>query len=704
MITTGRQKSKGIWRFGKLPGMANLPKLPGGKLIRHAAAGGIIGVLAIGLVAAMAATPGVRAPMGLLNNVMYDAFYRRRPVENQEKGPIVIIAVDDRSLDMVDQQKGVGWPWPRMIWGAVIQFCNAHGAKAVAFDLTFSQHAVSGDDPALAAAADASKIPVVFANMELPDGDWDRFTPPCKKKPVFGAVNFDQDVARWYYPVTAKGNDSLALATIKAAGLIARWPTTQPFLLRFYGPQQYTDRDGKTQRTFKYLSAINVLAAIGNPTTRGLADNGISDSDFRGKIVIVAGTSAGTYDLKSTPLSDVTPGAELHATAIQNMLDAMRVEPVGTAWRLAMGLLAAIFGACGAILPRRMWVKLLLAAVAFALAVGVPMELFQGWTIRWLAPAEPMLASIVAVVAGMAWSYLVENRDRRLFVKALSQYVSPAVAADLERNRDSLKIDSERREMTVMFTDIAGFTDLSEKLEPERLSELLRFYFGQMTHLIWQQEGTLDKFVGDAIVAFWNPPISPQPDHALRACRAAVAMRQREIDMTEELNRRGGNNMHTRIGLNTGAMAAGTFGSDQKFNYTVMGDSVNLASRLEAANKFYGTRLLISQPTADEVRPQFLLRKVDVIAVKGRTQPMAVFEPLAEGAGTDVLRDLAARYESALERYTGRYWSDAQAILRTLQKDFPDDGPTGTLLNRVVEFAADPPGDDWDGVYRYKSK
>jgi len=114
--------------------------------------------------------------------------------------------------------------------------------------------------------------------------------------------------------------------------------------------------------------------------------------------------------------------------------------------------------------------------------------------------------------------------------------------------------------------------------------------------------------------------------------------------------------------------------------------------------------LLVSQPTADEVRSQFLLRKVDVIAVKGRTQPMAVFEPLAEGAGTDALRDLAARYESALERYSGRYWSDAQAILRTLQKDFPDDGPTGTLLNRVVEFAADPPGDDWDGVYRYKSK
>jgi adenylate cyclase len=258
--------------------------------------------------------------------------------------------------------------------------------------------------------------------------------------------------------------------------------------------------------------------------------------------------------------------------------------------------------------------------------------------------------------------------------------------------------------MTVMFTDIAGFTDLSEKLEPERLSDLLRFYFGQMTHLIWQQEGTLDKFVGDAIVAFWNPPISPQSDHALRACRAAVAMRQRELDMTAELNQRGGNNMHTRIGLNTGTMAAGTFGSDQKFNYTVMGDSVNLASRLEAANKFYGTRLLISQPTADEVRGAFLLRKVDVIAVKGRTQPMAVFEPLAEGPGDVSQRDLAARYELALERYAGRLWSEAESMLRGLQKDFPGDGPTATLLGRVVEFMADPPGDDWDGVYRPKSK
>jgi adenylate cyclase len=684
--------------------MANPAKSLNGKIFRHILAGGIIGALAISLVVGLGRLSGVRGAFAALDAVMYDTFYRMRPPEDKSDGPVVLIAVDDASLDKVDQQIGIGWPWPRAFWGSVIQFCNNHGARAVVFDITFNQHAATKDDAVLAAAADNSKIPVIFANLELPDGKWDRFIPRGKKPPIFGAVNFDQGVARGYVPVTAHGQDSLATAAIKASGLTPKWPTTDPFLLRFYGPQQYTDASGTGRRTFKYISAINVLAAAGNPTTRGLTDNGLGDADFRDKIVLVAGISAAMYDLKSTPLSNITPGAELHATAIENMLDADRVETVPAALRLGLGLLVAIIGACGAILPRRLWMKLALALAAFAIAVVVPMELFQRETIRWLAPGEPMLGSIVAVVAALGWSYLIEDKDRRLFVKALSQYVSPAVAADLQRNSDRLKIDSERREMTVMFTDIAGFTDLSEKLDPERLSELLRFYFGQMTHLIWKEEGTLDKFVGDAIVAFWNPPISPQTDHALRACRAAIAMRQREIEMTDELNLRGGNNMHTRIGLNTGAMAAGTFGSDEKFNYTVMGDSVNLASRLEAANKYYGTRLLISEVTAVEVRSAFLLRKIDVITVKGKTQPMAVFEPLCEGAGPAALRDLADRYQSALERYMGRYWSDAQAMLQKLKKDFPDDGPTGTLLQRVIEYAADPPGDQWDGVYRFKTK
>jgi adenylate cyclase len=673
-----------------------------GKTARHLLAMVVIGALATAVILGFAATPGLRLPLQRLNDVMYDSYFKWRTPENRNDSQVVIVAIDDKSLDLADAQMKMGWPWRRQTYSFLIQFANQHGCKAVAFDFIFSQSSLynfaGADDQLFADAIKASKIPVIIGSFVKPDGSYEPFAIPVKN-PLLASVTFREGVARSYDPYYL-GKPSLALQTLKQANLPIAGPENSSFLLHYYGPSQYLG-DGE-HRPFRYVSAWNLVGAQAGHA--GMAKNGLEEEWFKDKIMLVGGTSAGIYDLKSLPVSDQSPGCEIQATAMENLEEGRYVRPVRSALAIGATMLVGMIGAAGSIFPRRVWAKLMAAALVFGVSIGGPYLLFRGYTIHWLAPAAPMSAGLIAIVGSLAWVYLLEDRDKRLFVKALSQYVSPAVAADLEVNRDKLKIESERREMTVMFTDISGFTDLSEKLQPEQLSELLRFYFGEMTACIWKVDGTLDKFVGDAIVCFWNPPIAPQPDHAIRALRAAIGMRQREMEVLPTLREKGGGAMYTRIGLNSGWMSAGIFGSDEKFNYTVMGDSVNLASRLEAINKFYHTRVMISHTTAEQVKSTFLLRKIDVITVKGKTEPMAIYEPLAEGLGNEKEQELARRYEAALALYQAQKWDDAEKSLKEIQRDFSDDGPASTLLERIVEFRTDPPPGDWDGVYRFKVK
>jgi adenylate cyclase len=329
--------------------------------------------------------------------------------------------------------------------------------------------------------------------------------------------------------------------------------------------------------------------------------------------------------------------------------------------------------------------------------------MFRGRQIVWLPLASPLVALLLATVGAFSWSYLVEGRQRRFVVKALGQYLSPHVAASIDRDPDALKLGGTRRDMTVMFTDIQGFTDLSEKLDEHKLTELLNYYLDEMSSLVLANDGTLDKYIGDAIMSFWNAPLH-QPDHAILACRAALAMAQREREIQPRLAELGGPGLLTRIGVNTGPMIFGNMGSSQKFNYSVLGDSVNLASRLEGANKFYGSRIIISQPAASQLGGQFLVRQLDVLRVKGKARPMAVFELMAEGQGAADLRARVTEYEAAFAAYQQQQWGTAESLLSGLLGRFPGDAPGRALLERVRGLREHPPGPDWDGVYVAKGK
>lgn len=661
----------------------------------------VLAVAAWLLALMLAFVPPTRGPLDKAGDYFYDAFYHLRPREDQTAGPIVIVAVDQKSLDAVDKTFKFGWPWPRELYGHISQYLEHAGARAVAFDLLFSETSAyqdrTGDDDAFAEAIKNVKIPVIFGAMVTADGAFGRFAPPVAG-PTFGAVNVGDDKVYRRYPPEVFGQPSLATAAVSALHQPLALRTDHPFLLHYYGP--YQDPRGRT--TFRYVSAADVLAAQLAGPAASTQPGALPPELFRNKIVLIGAITAGAYDLKASPLSAEYPGVEVQATALGNLLDGRQVVPLGGAWQILATLLAALAATAGVIYPRRAALKALAPVVVLGGLLGVAAWLFTRGEIRWLSPVAPLLALAFATLAGFAWTYLAEDRQRRFMLKALSKVVSPAVAEQLAREPERLALGTTRGELTVLFTDLANFTDLSEAMDVQKLGAFMNRYLGYLSDEVLAHDGTLDKYIGDAIMCFWNAPL-PQADHALRACRTALAIRAKEQAVQAELRQFGVSQVRTRIGINTATVAVGFVGSNHLFNYTALGDGVNLASRLEGANKLYGSQILLSETTAALVREHFLLRKVDVLRVKGKRQPMAVYELLGERGADSALEAMARAYEAAFAAYQNRQWDQAEEALCALLKPSTSvaacDSVSQALLKRLDRLRRASPAEGWDGVY-----
>jgi adenylate cyclase len=674
--------------------------MPIAKRFKRARLNGLA-ILAFAALATAVAVAARHAPVtaiaaGRLDQVIYDSLYQLRPPQDMTGSEVVLVAVDQAALDAVDKDLHEGWPWPRLYWGLATKLLGQARARAVAFDLLFTGSSIrrGADDDMFAMAVDDAAMPVFFATKIGANGKPDAFAPPVNR-PVFGATNVaDDKVVRIYQP-QINGVPSLAARAARAFDAKAAIPGT-PFYLHYYGPHQTAD--GKT--TFRYVSAGLLVGA--GAKRLSLKQVGLSPDIFRGKIVLIGAVTAGTYDLKSTPLSAEYPGLEIHATAIENFLRGERVTPLGPVAVALIAFLFSLMAAAGTILPRQTQFKVLWPSLVTLALVLLAVVLFRGSRIVWLPSAAPLFAVLLATFAAYAWSYLTEGRQRQAIVRSFSQFVSPAVVAEIEQDPQSAVVTGERRDMTVMFTDIEGFTSITEKLEDTRLVSLLNRYLEEMSGPVLERRGTIDKYIGDAIMSFWNAPLS-QPDHAELACRAALAMVAREKALSDEFAAIG-KRLHTRIGLNTGPMVVGFIGSEKKLSYTVLGDAVNTGARLESANKFYGSQILASENTVAGLKDRFVMRELDRIRVKGRRQPVALYELLAEAPGDAPLLARVASYEKALTLYRAQDWNGAETVLSGLLDVHPGDGPAAALKARIALLRANPPPADWDGIYEMRAK
>ena len=316
--------------------------------------------------------------------------------------------------------------------------------------------------------------------------------------------------------------------------------------------------------------------------------------------------------------------------------------------------------------------------------------------------AAPMLTVLGLYALNTAYGFFDATRSKRQITRLFGQYVPPELADEMSRDPAHYTMEGQSREMTVLFSDIRGFTNFSEKLPPTELAEVLNAYLSTMTRLIQQQRGTIDKYIGDAIMAFWNAPLD-LADHATRAVQTALDMQAALSPLNQEFAARGWPEVKIGVGVNTGRMSVGNMGSEFRMSYTVMGDAVNLGSRLEGITKQYGVGILVTQPTVD-ADPVHAFMKIDRVRVKGKETPVAIYEPLGLKDGlADSLRQDAADFEAALASYQKQDWEAAEATLRALSARGPR--PLYDIyLERIAHFRSEPPPADWDGVYVYTTK
>jgi adenylate cyclase len=323
---------------------------------------------------------------------------------------------------------------------------------------------------------------------------------------------------------------------------------------------------------------------------------------------------------------------------------------------------------------------------------------------RLLDLVHPPGALVLASAAVLVHRVLFGEAEQRMVRDAMARYLSPAVSRWVLEDPDRLRLGGELREMTVLFSDLRNFTTLAHTLPPETLVALLNLYRTEMTDLVLRHDGVLAQYAGDAIEAFWNAPMT-QPDHARRACVAALDMVARVAELRPEFARRGWLNLDLGIGINTGRMVVGNMGSRNHLAYTAVGDAVNVAARLEGLSKEYGARIVIGEATRAAAGDGLAYRSLDLVAVKGRDEPLAVYEVVGPtgGLAPDHVRRLA-RYHEALARYRERQWKEAATLLDALAAEAPGDGPIALYRRRCAALLADPPPPDWNGVYVARTK
>ena len=444
------------------------------------------------------------------------------------------------------------------------------------------------------------------------------------------------------------------------------------------------------QGSFTYIPAHKVLSGKVDPAL------------LRDKIVLVGTTAPGLLDLRSTPVQNTYPGVEVHANIISGILDdRINHKP---AWTIGYEfvLLVVIAVSMALLLP------LLSPLVAAAGTVGLTGVVLAGTFFAWysnliLPLASPLLLIVLIFMLHMTYGYFIESRGKRQLANLFGHYIPPELVDEMSKSPDEYSLDGENREMTVLFSDVRGFTTISEGMDPKQLTQLMNALLTPMTRVIHKNRGTIDKYMGDAIMSFWGAPLADS-EHARHALYAAMEMMEELKIMQADFKQRGWPEVNIGIGINTGDMNVGNMGSEFRMAYTVLGDAVNLGSRLEGLTKNYGVNIIVSESTRIEI-PEFAFRELDLVRVKGKNEPVAIFEPIGHKNDLDdeMISELTA-YKQALRNFRAQSLDKAEVDFFNLNRDYPNRFLYQVYLDRITFYRSEPPGHDWDGVFTHTSK
>jgi len=694
---------------------------------------------------------------GVLRTLEYFAYDARLKLTLPETVDerIVIVDVDEKSL--ADQGR---WPWPRDRMGRLVdQLFDEYGAGVVGFDMVFAEQqrhtAFESLESTLRAGGQAQLADRVAALTPRSD---QRFAASLAGRPVAlgyyfsGTGNTTGVLPEPYLPAVIA--ETMDLPAPRAGGYGANIPVLQQAAPRggfFDNP--LSDEDGVFRRAptlqtyqgdvYESLSLAVAQLYLDTPLSIGennewlyLGDHAVpldqdmaalvpyrgdqgsfpyvsaadvlngtvaDRSSIHGAIVLVGTTAPGLYDLRNTPVQKVYPGVEVHANVISGILDDRflnRPSYMRGAELVAGAVLAAILavalpllGAVGGAV---------LGAVVLAAAVAVNLYLWAAHgLVASIAPAVLMILTLF--LFNVAYGFITESRSRRALARRFGQYVPPELVTEMSANPQQYSMKGDRREMTVLFSDVRGFSHLAENMDPEQLSALMNELLTALTRVIHDQRGTIDKYMGDAVMAFWGAPLT-DPRHAASAVAAALCMVDAVTQVTRDFEARGWPGIRMGIGINTGPMNVGDMGSEFRMAYTVLGDAVNVGSRLEGLTRIYGVDIVVSESTA-RAAPEFVYRLLDRVRVKGRDAPLDIHEPLGTPAdvGAERRAELDA-WEAALRMYRERKWSEAEAALRSLLHDYGDRPLYRMYLDRVRLYSSEPPPDHWDGVFDFVVK
>jgi adenylate cyclase len=600
--------------------------------------------------------------------------------------PITIIGIDEPSFAQIGRQ----WPWPRSLYAKVIDNLSKSGALVIGLDVLLSEPSTDAEDRALAEAIKRAGNVVIASDMQYQETAharlWMRVDPIELLKNA-GASNGlvrvvpDGDTVVRDMP---EGGDVFWRQILREAnrvqpGLIPENPIAPGAMIRYVGPDH----------TFPFVSFYQALAA----------DTDLPPDAFKDQIVLIGrdlksspDARAGVPDVFITPFTATTrwtsPGVELHANFLETAVQGNAIRPA-PAWA-PFALLGSVV--LLAALALRNWRPLVGAGTVTAIAAllaGGDYLLFKQYNL-WIPVAASILACATVYLAFGGVAFLAERRRKAEIRSAFSLYVSPEVVDHVMEHPEGLKLGGERREVTMLFTDLAGFTSLSEKMDAEEVAKILNLHFTDCTAIVKRHNGTVNRFIGDAVMAMYGAPVA-DPEQAADAVRTACEMQEAIARLRERLRAQGLPEIRMRIGVHSCTAVIGNLGSADRFDYTAIGDGVNLAARLEGVNKLYGTGILVSGDTVARMGGAVKVRPVDRVIVKGKTEPVEIFTPCEDDGAIEASR-------RAIAAYRARDWDAAESAWRDVAEALPGDGVAAIYLERIGMLRATAPEESWQAA------